>query len=301
MTAVQPALAVERVSVEDAARLAARLAPLSGSVFATWEWLGPWLEHLGGEARLYAVQDIAVFGFARQRGVLRLIGDGLSDECGPVCAPEHRAAAARAMAAVAGEPLIARDLHDGDWAAWLGGEVVHVEPCFGVSAPDFDAWLECRPAGFRRRARAVERRLEAAAAVFRTADAGTVRDDLATLIRLHRERFGDRTRVFDGPRREFLVDAALRLQGAGRLRLTTLEVGGEPVGAMLFLRHRGVDAYYQAGWDPGAAALSPGFALLLDAVRRARGELSLLRGGEPYKREWASFDRPLITVSVPAR
>ena len=70
---------------------------------------------------------------------------------------------------------------------------------------------------------------------------------------------------------------------------------------MLFLRHRGADAYYQAGWDPGAARSQPGFALLLDAVRRARGELSLLRGDEPYKREWASCDRPLVTVSVPAR
>ena len=78
--------------------------------------------------------------------------------------------------------------------------------------------------------------------------------------------------LFDGPRREFLVAAAVRLQGAGRLRLTTLEVGGEPVGAMLFLRHRGVDAYYQAGWDPRAAALSPGFAPLLDAVRRKQAE-----------------------------
>ena len=308
MTAVQSG--IERVTADEAAALAARLAPLSGSVFATWEWLGPWIEHLGGpDVRLYAVDDVALVGFARRRGELRLVGDGMSDECGPVCAPEHREAAARAMAAL-GEPFVARDLPAGalnqpfvardlpgaHWAAWLGGEVVHVEPCLSVRAPDFDAWLASRPSSFRRKARVVARRLEGTH--IRAATASTVNEDLRTLVRLHRARFGDRSRIFDGPRGEFLLDAGPRLFGAGRLRLKTIDVAGEPAAAMLFLRHRGVESYYQAGWDPSFASLSPGFALLLDAVREF-GEVSLLRGAEPYKLAWASTDRPLITVRVP--
>jgi CelD/BcsL family acetyltransferase involved in cellulose biosynthesis len=298
MTAVQPA-AVERVKVEEAARL----APASGSVFASWEWLGPWLDHLGGpEPLLYAVGDFAVFGFVERDGVLRLIGDGLSDECGPLCAPEHREAAARAMAAAArGRRLVARDLPgEGEWAAWLGGEVIHVEPCLSVVAPDFDAWLAAQPPSFRRKARVVERRLEAAGAAIRLSGEATVREDLATLMRLHRARFGARSRVFDGPKGAFLLAAAPGLLRAGRLRLKTLLVEGEPLAAMVFLRHRGVESYYQAGWDARAAALSPGFALLLDTVREC-GELSLLRGAEPYKLAWASCDRPLVTVSVRPR
>jgi CelD/BcsL family acetyltransferase involved in cellulose biosynthesis len=296
MTAVHLPAAVERVTVEEAARR----APASGSVFASWEWLGPWLEHLGGpDPLLYAVGDVAVFGFVEHGGVLRLIGDGPSDECGPICAPEHREAAARAMAETArGRALIARDLPgDGDWARWLGGEVTHVEPCPSVEAPDFGAWLAAKPASFRRKARVVERRLEAAGASMRSASEATVREDFATLVQLHRARFGGRTRLFDGA---FLADAVPRLLRAGRLRLRTLELAGEPVAAMMFLRHRGAEAYYQAGWDPRATALSPGFALLLDTVRE-HGELSLLRGAEPYKLAWASGDRPLVTVSVRAR
>ncbi len=255
-------------------------------MFATWEWLGPWLEWLGEDARLYAVGDAAVFGFARGK----LIGDGVSDECGPVCAPGFREDAARAMAACG--PFVARDLGEGEWARWLGGEVVHREPCMSIAAPDFDAWLASRPAWFRRNARAAERRVAGAGGRI------VASQDFELLFRLHGLRFGDRSRLFDGARGAFYRDALPRLARAGRAELKVLEVDGEPVAAMLFLRHRGAPAYYQSGWDPRAARLSPGVALLLDAVR-SHGEVSLLRGAEPYKHAWATVDRPLITVRVP--
>ena len=277
------------------AELGAALArrPAPGSVFATWEWLGPWLEHLGDDVRLFALDD-ALFGLARRHGGLRLIGDGLSDELGPIAAdPRAGRPRARRRGPRLGEPLLARDLPGAHpWAEWLGGPVTHVEPCRFVEAPDFEAWLRSRPA-FRRDARAVARRLEAAGAVIRDAD------DFDVLVRLHRLRFGAGSRVFEGANGAFLRDAFAGLAAAGRARLRVLEVGGEAVGALLLLRHHGADACYQRGFDPAAAHLRPGFTLRLDAVRRAPGgTLSLLRGDEAYKRAWATGDEPLVTVAV---
>ena len=134
-------------------------------MFATWEWLGPWLEHLGDEPRLYAAGD-ALFGLTRRHGELRLIGDGLSDELGPIAADEQREAAARALAASLGEPLLARDLPGAHpWAAWLGGTVTHVEPCLVVEAPDSDAWLATRRAPSAATPASSARRLEEAGRV----------------------------------------------------------------------------------------------------------------------------------------
>ena len=266
-------------------------------MFATPQWLGPWLEHLGDEPRLYAAGD-ALFGLARRHGQLCLIGDGLSDELGPVAADAgRREAAARALAAIVrelGEPLLAHDLPGAHpWADWLSGTVTHTEPCRFVEAPDFDAWLRTRPPWLRRDARAVARRLEATDSAIRD------HHDFDTLVRLHRLRFGAESQVLEGANGAFLRDAFAGLAAIGRARLRVLEVEGEAVGALLLLRHHGADACYQGGFDPGAARLQPGVTLRLDAVRRAPGgRLSLLRGDERYKQAWATGDEPLVSVAV---
>ena len=56
--------------------------------------------------------------------------------------------------------------------------------------------------------------------------------------------------------------------------------------------------WYLYSQIPGVNGGTFDYALLLDAVRE-RGEVSLLRGAEPYKLAWASVDRPLTTVRVP--
>lgn len=78
----------------------------------------------------------------------------------------------------------------------------------------------------------------------------------------------------------------------GWLRLHRLCDGDRTLAAMLVF-HRGRRAYYyQSGWDPAIAELSPGSLCLARAIRTAIDErlsvLDLLRGDEPYKRHWAT-------------
>lgn len=264
-------------------------------MFASHAWLGPWLTHLAEAPRLFATADGALFGFARRHDELRLLGDGLSDELGPIGGDPQ--AAARALAATArrlGGPALARDLPGNrPWPAWLGGTALVADPQLLVRAPDVPAWVASRAPRFRRVLRSTGRRLAEAGAVIRD------EADIGVLARLHRLRFGDTSSVFSGANAAFLHDAVPALMAIGAARLRVLEVGGAPVAALLTLRHHGGDGFYQSGFDPAAARLRPGVALLLDAVRSAPGgSLSLLRGDEPYKRAWATERQSMVSVRI---
>ncbi|MEE8169416.1 MAG: GNAT family N-acetyltransferase [Phycisphaerae bacterium] len=61
--------------------------------------------------------------------------------------------------------------------------------------------------------------------------------------------------------------------------------------------------YYQSGWDPAAAALSPGMLCLARAIRVAIEEglcvFDFLRGSESYKSHWTQTFDETVCYSEP--
>jgi CelD/BcsL family acetyltransferase involved in cellulose biosynthesis len=101
--------------------------------------------------------------------------------------------------------------------------------------------------------------------------------------------------------RDFLTQALAR----DRVRLRFLEVDGRPVAALYNLRLNGAESNYQAGRDPGLAALSVGTLLHMHAMRDAlaegASEYRFLRGAESYKLDFANADPGLVAVALTRR
>jgi len=89
----------------------------------------------------------------------------------------------------------------------------------------------------------------------------------------------------------------------GWLRLHRLCDGQRTVAALMAF-HCGQRAYYyQGGWDPALAELSPGSLCIGQAVRSAIEEqlrtFDFLRGDEPHKRRWANAHDETVTIVEP--
>ncbi|MFQ3588450.1 MAG: GNAT family N-acetyltransferase, partial [Fimbriimonadaceae bacterium] len=90
--------------------------------------------------------------------------------------------------------------------------------------------------------------------------------------------------------RRFHEEWAAAADKRGLLRLSVLEVDGEPVGAVYAMRTQSTTFFYQSGFDPRHRSVSPGSLLVAAAIRRAVEDgcrsFDFLRGDEPYKRRW---------------
>jgi CelD/BcsL family acetyltransferase involved in cellulose biosynthesis len=299
-----------------------RLADAAGSPFSTWEWASVWWRHYGGrgEQRLRVCRDGEGRAFAilplyhARRGplrVLRMIGHGPADQLQPVCAPGDRPLAAAALR---------RALDDGDerwdvalldrlpgedgWPELLGAQVERREssPVLDAGGAGFEDWLRAQSRNFREQVRRRERRLarEHDLAFRLCDDADRFDDDYATLVRLHRARFGSQSRAFDPPRQDLHREFAREALHRGWLRLWILELGGRPAAAWLGYRMGGSEWYYQAGRDAAFERESVGFVLMVHTIREALDagmrQYRLLLGDEPYKARFANADHGLDTV-----
>jgi CelD/BcsL family acetyltransferase involved in cellulose biosynthesis len=290
-----------------------RLAEATGHPFATWEWNSVWWRHFGGERELYsfACRDgdgevVAILpmylALRRPVGVARLLG--YADLQSPVCAPEHRAAAARALDQVTRRPYPARLVFaerlpgDQGWEGLLGGRRVHTDatPILEFNGRSWDEVMAVLNRKHRNTLRRGERRLlERHQLVYRLATAETLDADLGTLFRLHAARWADETTgVFAGPGAAFHREFAAAALEGGWLRLWIAEVEGEPAAAWYGFRFAGIDWHYQGGRDPRFDKLSVGRALWTHTVREACNDglraYHFLAGNEPYKLHFASGD-----------
>jgi len=296
------------------------LACQGDSVFATWEFASIWWKHFGHGRQL---RTAAVVGAEheviaiipcylwkrRPLRVVRFLGNGAGDILGPICRPDHRPHIAETVRRVLDRPLwdwdvfVAENLPGGEpWAGRLHGRALRREgnPVVRLHG-DFDDYLRRRSANFRQQVRARDRRLRNRHAVhFRLADdADRLDDDLDTLFRLHRRRFGSRSALTDAHmafHREF---ARVALEH-GWLRLWILELDRRPVAAFHGFRYGGVEGFYQSGREPGFDRESLGTVMLTHAIRSAADEgvrtFALLRGHERYKYRFATEDHGLDTV-----
>ena len=299
-----------------------RLGAASGNLFSTWEWASVWWRHMGGERPLHLVTAhddsgtaVAILPFylsrARPFRLVRFVGHGPADRLAPVCAPPDRAFAADALRQALTERVggwhvaIAERLPgEDDWPELLGQRALRREasPVLVTEGRDWDAFLASRSKNFREQARRRERKLAKAHELgYRlTGDPEELERDYATLVRLHRERWGEASSSFAGVREALHLDFARAALERGWLRLWTLELDGRPAAAWLGFRFGGAEWYYQAGRDPALEREAVGFVLMAHTVREALndgvGEYRLLLGGEAYKDRFATADPGLDTV-----
>jgi CelD/BcsL family acetyltransferase involved in cellulose biosynthesis len=300
------------------------LAERSGSVFATWEWATSWWRHFGeGSEQIllrWALPDgpKAIFPLCRSRrgplSVLRFIGYGPGDTLGPVCAPADRGAAAAALTAALGEGaggpwhvLLAERLPVGELGPALGGRQLQREACpeLEIGGRSWEEFVAAQSRNMREKLRRNTRKLEKQHELsFRLCeDPARLDDDLGTLIRLHRARWGEGEGAFQ---REAVVafhhDFAAAALRRGWLRLWTMEIDGEPAAAWYGFRFGGAESFYQSGRDPRFDRFSVGFLMLMRTIQAAFEDgldrYSFLRGDEPYKDRLAEADPGLETRAL---
>jgi CelD/BcsL family acetyltransferase involved in cellulose biosynthesis len=127
----------------------------------------------------------------------------------------------------------------------------------------------------------------------------------ALLVDLHNRRWAERgiEGVFASPELyAFHREATQRLLAAGQLRLSWLEVDGQPASADYALTGGRLIYAYQAGIDPSAAAHEPGtlamIATLQELLAGQGGAIDFLRGDESYKQHWRATPRPMHDVRI---
>jgi CelD/BcsL family acetyltransferase involved in cellulose biosynthesis len=298
----------------------ARLAERSGNVFGSWEWLSVWWKHYGDRHTLRIAACRAADGelvavlplYMESHGPLRMarfLGHGPGDELGPVCAPEHRAVAARALRRVLedwGLDLLLAERLPGD-AAWDALDAMRLEseasPSLQLETTSWEDFVASKSRNYRQRSGKLERRLARKHRLtVRETDAERLDADLDLLFRLHSLRWSAAESEFAGRHRAFHRAFATRAFELGWLRLRFLELDGRPAAVSYLLRFGRVDADYQTGRDPEFERDSVGFVLLNRAVRSAveagQREYRFLRGGEEYKYRLATHDGRVETLAL---
>ncbi|MGO8670831.1 MAG: GNAT family N-acetyltransferase [Capsulimonadaceae bacterium] len=134
-------------------------------------------------------------------------------------------------------------------------------------------------------------------------------DEMGNLFRLHQRRWNKRwlPGVFGTARvQRFHRDVASSLLSRGWLRLFTLRLDGNTEACLYCYSFKDRFCYYQGGFEPEFARLSPGTVLTARAIRTAIDEgkqvFDFLRGDEPYKSKWTGHStrnaRRLIARSL---
>ena len=108
---------------------------------------------------------------------------------------------------------------------------------------------------------------------------------------------------FASPRwADFHRDVAKQLLQAGKLRLSWLELGGQPAAAEYHLADSKTTFAYQGGIDPDRLEEEPGRLSMILTIQHAISEghtaFDLLRGDEPYKAHWRATSHPTFDIQI---
>jgi CelD/BcsL family acetyltransferase involved in cellulose biosynthesis len=300
-----------------------RLSAAAENPFTSWEWASTWWRHFGEGRELRAFRCVAPDGrvagivplqVASSHGLrmLRFVGHRPADELAPLCGPEDRGAVSEALGAAVRESrgwdvCLAERLPEGDgWAEALGGRVLRREPSpeVDLDSGDWDEFLAARSSNFRQQVRKFERRLvrDNALSYRLVDDPATLEEDMHTLVRLHRARWGDVTTAFPEELLPFQLEFAAAALRAGWLRLWFAELDGRPAAAWYGFRLGGADWFYQQGRDPAWERSSVGFVLTVHTLREAvtdgMSRYRFLLGGEEYKSRFATREPSVETVAL---
>lgn len=314
----------EPVGLDDLADVWSALALSSGRIFSTPEWAAAWWHTYGqgreplvlpvvdGDGRVAAILPLYV---TRRLGlrIARFIGHGAGDELGPVCAPPDHDEVSTILGRLPRSDRVSADLVLAEaipeverWHAVPGATVLHRtgSPTIRFEAADWDAYLATLSPNLRGQLRRRERRLlrEHTAACRVTADAASLEHDLDTFFALHRARWGPASSLLG--RSDFYRRFCTLALERGWLRLSFLEIDGQPAAAALDFRFGGVQFHYNSGRDPHWDEYSAGLVLramtLRDALTDGIAEYRFLRGDESYKARFANGDRGSMTFALAA-
>lgn len=172
-----------------------------------------------------------------------------------------------------------------------------VAPWTSLSS-DPDAFLPTRSANFRSNVRKAARRLARDGVAHRTVPASSFDDGLLTLRSLHAERWGSSPFLSAFDRFSSAARAGAR---AGELSLHELVDGGTaPIASVACFEVAGRVSAYQGGRSSEQRWRSAGTVLLYEVIRSAAGrgftEIDLLRGEEPYKANFATGERAILSL-----
>ena len=297
------------------------LARRTDSIFATRAWNECWLRHCGPEGTpLVLVDDerapnviVPLHRSGHLLKQVRLLGHGAADQLGPVCDAEYRPMAAELIrsAVLDGggrrcDVLLLHDVPESHrWDRLLGGREIRraASPIVRFDVDSWEEFLARKSRNFRQQTRRNDRLISSSyASVFRSAEKGTLAQDMRTLFRLHRQTWGKGAPFASGRERRLHEEFAAIAQARGWLRLWLLELDGRTVAALYGFRFADAEYFYQSGRDPEFSQKSVGQVLLAHAVRSALEdgirEYRLLRGDEGYKSRFANADAPVQTLAV---
>jgi len=191
-------------------------------------------------------------------------------------------------------------------------ELIHVSvirregfPLLHLPNESWDEFLAKRSSNFRDQVRRRERRLKRSHVLtYRLTDAPRLNSDMELLFRLHKDRWqGHSSGALSSRRQDFHCEFARLALDHHWLRLWVMELDNRPVAVWYGFRYKGIEWYYQGGWDPAFRAESVGFVLLCHTIRAALQDGAkaywFLRGGEPYKARFADEDPGTETVVIP--
>ena len=319
----RPRPTLERVSDMEAAREDwEELGTRSGNLFATWEWCSAWWRHLGGGAELVLLRarradgsPLALIPLVRSRRgplrVLRFLGHGMSDQLGPICAPEDLAAAVGALRdALAGpagpwDMLLAEQLPgEPGVEAMLGATVVKREasPFLITEGLDWEGLLASRSRNFRQQVGKWERRVDREFELeYRlTTDPERLDADLDTFFALHTARWEDASAWASGAGERFNREVAHAALARDWLRLWLVYLDGRAVAGWYSFQYADALWAYQTARDPDYEEQRVGTLALIQSVRTSLdagvAEYKLLRGDQGYKTRFAPSDHGLTTA-----
>jgi CelD/BcsL family acetyltransferase involved in cellulose biosynthesis len=310
------------------------LAVLAGEPMATPAWMLGWLRFVAPadvEPRVVAVRDgkrlVALAPFyvrADRPGHYRLMADDFSSSVALLAQPERAWEAAQVVAevlAAAPRPPARLDLSPlsslSPWPramqeSWPGRwpPALHETRCEDAATASlhgsFDDYMANRGSEFRRTVRRRLRALEADGGSMRISTAATVKEDIATFIRLHESRWNERgdSRLLQlGPRLQPLLEAmAHQLVESARFRLWLVEVDGKPICADLSLVAGGEIVGINTGWDEEYKKLAPAQIVTIrkieDAYERGETRIDMGWGSLDYKRAFCDGTDPIRWYSL---
>ncbi|MGI9427423.1 MAG: GNAT family N-acetyltransferase [Bythopirellula sp.] len=271
--------------------------------------------------------------FPRGR-VLRLLGDGevCSDYVDLLADPAYVSSATRAIAQYLSKNSLDWDTTDftaigsecrglnqlADALAAIDCHVVRSpnESCWSISLPeDWEQFLAMQSKSHRKQLRRLEKRvLNTDQAVWHLVEE-PAQFEVAwpILVDLHQRRrisLGEPGRFASQQWASFHRELARQLLDEGKLRLSWLEIAGQPVAAEYHCAGQDTTWAYQGGVDPNRIDEEPGRMSMIRTFQHAIAEghrhFDLLRGDEPYKAHWraepqATFDIQIVPDRSAAR
>jgi CelD/BcsL family acetyltransferase involved in cellulose biosynthesis len=176
-------------------------------------------------------------------------------------------------------------------------DTLETAPWFDVP-PTLEDYLASRRKKFRQEIRRTGRRFDEMGARYQLVDTDETEQAIATLERLHDQRW-DRRSLF---RVYFAQFEAAALAGAARaeVRFHEMEVEGEVIASLATIEHRGTCYFFQVGRNPDPRWSNVGTVLYARVVERACSEgfrkIDLCYGESPSKLLWADDREPVARV-----